>query len=102
MKPPIIVAEGLDVVIFDTVRDAEMKIEAEDVDVFEAWDSEGLKLRVVANPPSVRILPASGDPRPEELVSLLQSYLKALGRTASAQPGNLPVLLGQCLALRTR
>jgi hypothetical protein len=104
MKPPIIVAEGWDLSFYSTIHDAEISIEAVDAQnaVYDVWDSEGRKLEVVANPPSAQIRSGSGEPRPKELVSLLQGHLSALGDKSEARSEDLSLLLAKCVALHRR
>jgi hypothetical protein len=53
LQLPIIVAEGEDISVFESVKSAESYIEAIDVDdgVYQAWDSEGRVLTLTADPP---------------------------------------------------
>jgi hypothetical protein len=62
--PPIVIFEGDDVVVYTTIAFARRSIEAEDVKdaVYQAFDSEGRALRLVAYGTIVSIeVPTGGD-----------------------------------------
>jgi hypothetical protein len=104
VTPPIIVADGLDLQFYSSVREAEISMEAVDVEAgsYTAWDSLGQVLEVRSSPPSAQILQGEGAARPNELATLLQRYLHALGRQSDAHSADLSVLLAKCVSLNKR
>lgn len=95
ISPPIFVAEGNDLAVFETVERAERQVESPDVDDYKVFDSEGLRLRFlrrteptgrwiksVAIEP-VQLVPAEESPSREELRALLLRCLVGVGETRS-------------------
>lgn len=84
VKPPIIVNQQGDVMIFEDIKEAESYIEVVDVENEEyvVFDSEGLVLtpRVLEDGIHVRLLNSSLlDPQPVELAGVLRRMLSQLG-----------------------
>jgi len=103
ITPPIIIAEGSDVRIYETVAEAIGAIEAIDVDagVYRAWDSRGHRLALSADPPHgaaiTRSVHVALDPSiPDDTfaaVSLLRSVLARYSNVPLESPGSLSKLI---------
>lgn len=118
LQPPIILADGLDVSMYDSVAEAEWSLEAPDVadGGIVGFDARGqpLQLLVQRREPASRvgrwlglrwetvvIRAAPRAPEPDALAALLSEYLRAVTRdaraggasSAGAGASALPVLL---------
>jgi hypothetical protein len=94
VKPPIVVSEGGDISVFDSVESAEGYLEVPDVEnaEFELFDSEGVVLHARVESTTTRILgvlekkivkiftPLDGEENPERLRQMLTAFLAASGR----------------------
>lgn len=80
MTPPLIVAEGLDVAMFEDARLAERYLESYDVedDVYESWHASGRCLRLEVNRGRVEVSATDRFDR-EGLMQRLRKYLDAVG-----------------------
>ena len=113
MRPPIFIAEGLDLGAYATEDDAICAVEWQDVDdgIYVAYDSEGRLLTLSVDPPSrqpkrflgltwdpggeVRLDVAEDEPtHQEDLRSLILRFRSALGEATEGMEGEpLPVLV---------
>jgi hypothetical protein len=85
---PIFLVEGDDVIILDSLVDAQNFVEPQDVDVGIAHDARGRRLQVTTDGTSTFISLAESEPsRPAELEAVLRRYLKWLGDPAASMPG---------------
>lgn len=95
MQPPLLIAEGLDLHLYDSVQDAALDLEAIDVQdgIYAGYDSEGRALRLTVRDEKVEISAAEASPgHQRQLAELLRAALAAVGRPAD--PGaDLPELV---------
>lgn len=87
MQPPLIVAEGLDLKLYDSVRDAELDLEPVDVQdgCYVGYDSEGRELLLTVREEKIEISAAEASPgHRRHLAELLRAALAAVGRPIQA------------------
>lgn len=87
MQPPVIIAEGLDLKLYDSVHDAALDLEAIDVQdgIYVGYDSEGRELLLTVREEKVEILAAEASPgHRRQLAELLRAALAAIGRPIQA------------------
>jgi hypothetical protein len=82
LQPPLIIAEGLDVTMYDSIEEAELHLEADIVETSEfiGYDAAGRPLRIDTEGERVVITP--GEPSSahrERLETLLRECLEAMG-----------------------
>ncbi|HYQ82430.1 MAG TPA: hypothetical protein VEP28_00170 [Rubrobacter sp.] len=90
MQPPVIVAEGLDLKLYDSVRDAELDLEPVDVQAgcYVGYDSEGHELLFAVQEGRVEISAAESSPgHRRKLAELLRTALASAGRPIEAGAG---------------
>lgn len=88
MQPPILVFEGWDLHLYDSVSDAELDLEAIDVEegIYEAYDSQGRKLQVESEGQTVRIVePGTGQTGVPDLRDLLIEFLTIEGKNPNPE-----------------
>lgn len=63
MRPPILVFEGWDLHLYDSISDAELDLEAIDIEdgIYEIYDSEGRILEATTEGQTVRLVEAVTD-----------------------------------------
>lgn len=98
-KIPIVVSEMGDLSFFLSVRDAEMALEAIDVEggIYEVFDADGvpLDLRLVEQEVRIALPPGSAEPQPEKLKFLIRRYLSDTRRELP-RAAELSELLKMC------
>lgn len=90
MHPPLIIAEGLDLHLYDSVHDAALGLEAIDVQdgIYVGYDSEGRALLLKVRDDRVEISDAEASPgHQQQLAELLREALAAVGRPSRADAG---------------
>lgn len=88
MQPPLIIAEGLDLHLYESVQDAALDLEAIDVQdgIYVGYDSEGRALRLTVRDDRVEISDAETAPEHQrQLAELLREALAAVGRPMQAE-----------------
>jgi hypothetical protein len=75
---PILLSEGDDVIVFESVESAQRFIEPVDIDAYTAYDAAGRLLRITSEGNDVRIEPAETEP------SHAHNLRKSLERTLSS------------------
>lgn len=108
MRPPIILAEGLDIRVYETAAEAALAVEGPDAiagtnDVYDA-DGFRLELRSAGGPTdySARVTvvePSVPSNSADELSARLRAYLGHCGQSASTEE-SLDALLGRVAALQ--
>jgi hypothetical protein len=104
MQPPVIVAEGLDLKLYDSVRDAALDLEAIDVQdgIYVGYDSEGRELLLAVRDDRIEISAAEASPgHRRQLTELLRAALAAVGRPISTD-AKLPELIEAARIFRFR
>lgn len=82
MKPPLIVSEHGDVMVFETAEHLEQKLEPPDVlnDEYVAYDSEGRRLSLQVADHRVRVSATEAEPsHADELREVLANFLTRTG-----------------------
>lgn len=106
MRPPIIIAEGLDLSFFRSAEAAATALEGPDVidGIYRAYDADGLPLALASRgePPDYNAVveiapPADGSRDQAGLAALLREYLGAVGQHAPER-APLSALLEQAVA----
>lgn len=100
IKPPIIIAEGWDVQLYDSVADAELNLEHIDVTdkIYKSYDAEGRLLEISTNGKQVFICAAEDNPsHAGELQTFLREFLKKVDGDADLGINcTLPKLVDAC------
>ena len=106
IKPPIIVDESGDTIVFDSIEAAAIYLEPIDVEdnIFVAFDSAGRLLRLLPTTPQITIEAAEEVPNhAERLRELLIKFLKDCRSTEpNLSSLTLPELVQKSLAFKTR
>ena len=96
-KPPIFVVEGLDIGIYDSVKDAAQALEPWWVQQKEGsvYDAEGRLLTPeISGPRVVELIPEDPPAHAGELETALRAFLKEIGEAISDDPNcTLPCLV---------
>jgi len=104
IHPPIIVSEGGDVDVFESIEDAEKYLEPIDVKAgrFKAFDCEGRSLLLHPTTPRVSIDAEEETPtHEEELTLLLRRFLRQVGTTdAQLESASLAELVEKSVPYR--
>lgn len=80
--PPIVIIEGRDIRVYQSIAEASLELEAIDVidGVYQAFDANGRRLRLVTNGILVSIeVPQDSPLEPVELVTQLRRYIQEVG-----------------------
>lgn len=104
MQPPLIIAEGLDLKLYESVHDAALDLEAIDVEdgIYVGYDSEGRELRLTVREEKIEISAAEASPgHQRQLAELLRAVLAAVGRPAETD-AELPELIEAARIFRFR
>ena len=104
MQPPLIIAEGLDLKLYDSVHAAALDLEAIDVQdgIYVGSDSEGRELRLTVRDEKIEISAAEASPgHQRQLAELLRAALAAAGRPVETDAG-LPELIEAARIFRFR
>lgn len=87
ITPPIIVSEGGDTDIFETIEAAERYLEPYDIEILTAYDSQGRLLTLLPTSPRITIESAELTPsHARNLRQVLLRFLKDVGDTADDLP----------------
>jgi hypothetical protein len=81
MVSPFVLVEGMDVSIYASLDELTGFVEAQDVrdGVYEAFDAEGLEIKLAAASDSGTVIAASGARASDRLRARLTAYIAALG-----------------------
>jgi hypothetical protein len=100
IAPPIFIVDGLDVLMFLSVQEAEQNLEPIDVNsgIFTPYDSHGRLLQLDATEWRVTISLTETEPlHVQQLENSLRAYLNALGESVGNDPScQLPCLIEAC------
>jgi len=102
LRPPIIIVDrdGVDLVVYGSIYDAELHLEAVDVlnNEYVGYDADGRLLRLRARQRDVTIELAEDQPtHGRELINAIQTYLSASGYSAGPRSVDvLPALVETC------
>lgn len=104
MQLPLIIAEGLDLHLYDSLQEAELYLEPVDVQdgIYVGYDFEGRELLLTVRDDRVEISAAEASPgHQRQLAELLRAALAAVGRPAD--PGaDFPELVEAARIFRFR
>jgi hypothetical protein len=106
IKPPIVVTEGGDTDVFESIRDAELYLEPIDVGdgKLVAYDSEGRLLRLIPSEPRITIECEEWEPQhAHEVHETLMEFLRSVGLPEEQLTGkSLHELVSASLKYKTK